>query len=119
MTEAKPLPLPFEIEVLHNVMTRVQLPAQEPMDATGYYNYPAVELALHYRQQDSSAVRNALYLLRELYDVGVTSPHVLRLILKATGQRQSADLPSSAHAQTNTSSVAPTSPSAPQSQSRE
>lgn len=88
---------PFSTEAQEVVQVSLTLPRQEPMDGYGSRQLAPAQLTILHRPDDQRAVDNALGLLHTLYSHGVTSPHVLQLILRATGQQQTSAPSAEAH----------------------
>lgn len=75
----------FRLQQQEGQFVRLVLPVQDPMTDAWAQALPAAEVTVFHQQQDSRALDNALRLLGTLYDHGVTSPQVLKIILTATG----------------------------------
>lgn len=76
----------FGVQVREGQVMTVTLPEQEPMAESRFGQViPAGEIIIFRPHGNPEPLENALSLLSTLYAHGVTSPHVLSVLLTATG----------------------------------
>lgn len=78
-------------EKTQSLTTTITLPCQEPLSEQRAERLPETTVTVTLPRADAKAeqaLENALELLQLLYGHGVSSPQVLRLILRATGQKE-------------------------------
>lgn len=80
----------FQQNVQEGQFISLTLPAQEPMNEAGEPASPPAKIVIFHQHEDRRALVNALALLETLYAHNVASPHVLKLVLLATGHTQNA-----------------------------